>query len=170
MLGKIKESIDKGLVSVSVKSGTYLETEKLKAKVSHVQEEIRNLKMEMGEKVYGQWKGGTVDASYIDMTCGVIQGKEEEIAQYQKQIDEITLEKEKILGGENRTETGTAPAGGIQCSCGKVNAPGARFCKGCGRKLEEAAAPQPQVSTVCPQCGAVLEEGARFCCECGASI
>ena len=33
VLGKIKESIDKSLVSVSVKSGTYLETEKLKAKV-----------------------------------------------------------------------------------------------------------------------------------------
>ena len=37
VLGKIKESIDKSLVSVSVKSGTYLETEKLKAKVGNVQ-------------------------------------------------------------------------------------------------------------------------------------
>ena len=42
VLGKIKESIDKSLVSVSVKSGTYLETEKLKAKVGNVQEEIHN--------------------------------------------------------------------------------------------------------------------------------
>ena len=47
VLGKIKESIDKSLVSVSVKSGTYLETEKLKAKVGNVQEEIHNLKQEL---------------------------------------------------------------------------------------------------------------------------
>ncbi|MCC8024830.1 MAG: zinc ribbon domain-containing protein [Clostridium sp.] len=170
MLGKIKESIDKGLVSVSVKSGTYLETEKLKAKVNHVQDEIRSLKLEMGEKLYEQWKSGNVEAAYIDMTCRTLKDKEEEILQYQKQIDEITLEKEKILGGENRAEAAPALQGGLQCSCGKVNVPGARFCKGCGKKLEEAPAPQAQTPAACPKCGAALEEGARFCCECGTSI
>lgn len=170
MLGKIKESIDRGLVSVSVKSGTYLEIEKLKAKVNHVQDEIRNLKMELGEKLYEQWKNGNVEAAFIDMTCKALQDKEEEIVQYQKQIDKITLEKEKILGGENRGEAVPVLSQGIQCSCGKVNVLGARFCKSCGKKLEEGVNPRPQSVGACPKCGTALEEGARFCCECGTSI
>ena len=69
VLGKIKESIDKSLVSVSVKSGTYLETEKLKAKVGNVQEEIHNLKQELGEAIFAQWKNGggkrqTIEAAW----------------------------------------------------------------------------------------------------------
>ena len=66
VLGKIKESIDKSLVSVSVKSGTYLETEKLKAKVGNVQEEIHNLTQELGEATFAQWKNGGVNPQTIE--------------------------------------------------------------------------------------------------------
>lgn len=169
MLGKIKESIDKSLVSVSVKSGTYLETEKLKAKVGNVQDEIHSLKQELGEAVFAQWKKGGVDSKMIESACAALSRKEGEIAQYQQQIDQITMEKAKILGEELR------PVGGVRedgtaCTCGKINAPGARFCKACGKKLgaeQQAAAVQERR---CPNCGAVMEQGARFCCECGSQV
>ena len=47
MFGKIKESIDKGIVSVSVKSSTYLEIEKLKTKVANVSSKMDMAASEM---------------------------------------------------------------------------------------------------------------------------
>lgn len=54
-----------------------------------------------------------------------------------------------------------APAPGAFCSaCGTANQPGAKFCCGCGNKLE---AP----SNRCGQCGSEMAPGARFCSNCG---
>ncbi|MEQ1642352.1 MAG: SPFH domain-containing protein [Pyrinomonadaceae bacterium] len=47
-------------------------------------------------------------------------------------------------------------------SCGKANAPGAKFCAECGGKMEIAQVP-------CVKCGANLREGAKFCSECGST-
>ena len=47
-------------------------------------------------------------------------------------------------------------------SCGKANAPGAKFCADCGGKMEIAQVP-------CVKCAANLREGAKFCSECGAT-
>src|SRR2546421_1609491 len=44
--------------------------------------------------------------------------------------------------------------------CRHKTRPTARFCAGCGAKLQH----------VCPQCGAELVPAARFCDECGASL
>lgn len=48
MLGRIKDSIDKGIVSMSVKSSTYLETEKLKTKVENLTGKIKAASTEIG--------------------------------------------------------------------------------------------------------------------------
>lgn len=137
VLGKIKESIDKSLVSVSVKSGTYLETEKLKAKVGNVQEEIHNLKQELGEAIFAQWKNGGVNPQTIESACAALNRKEAEIAGYQAQIDQITLEKARILGEELKPAA-TGREGGVTCSCGKVNAPGAKFARPAGKSWRQA--------------------------------
>ena len=78
------------------------------------------------------------------------------------------MEKARILGEELKPAA-TGREGGVTCSCGKVNAPGAKFCKACGKKLESGAeaAQETAQSRHCPSCGALMEPGARFCCECG---
>lgn len=51
---------------------------------------------------------------------------------------------------------------GVKCpSCGTVNPPGSKFCMNCGTRLGDL---------VCPQCGAKLTPGAKFCMNCGAKI
>ena len=51
--------------------------------------------------------------------------------------------------------------------CGFENHPNAKFCRGCGAKLEEIPpAPRP----VCPQCGAPIHIGTKFCRSCGARL
>ena len=56
-----------------------------------------------------------------------------------------------------------APQGGGFCpNCGAALTPGARFCSGCGQKL--------QASNVCPACGQEVPAGAKFCTNCGQKL
>jgi len=49
----------------------------------------------------------------------------------------------------------------IACpECGVENAPGRKFCGGCGSPL----------ALSCPACGAANEPGMRFCGECGSPL
>ena len=54
-----------------------------------------------------------------------------------------------------------------QCSsCGRELKPGAKFCGGCGTKIEV----QQSAAAVCPSCGRELKPGAKFCGGCGTPI
>lgn len=159
MLGRIKDSIDKGIVSVSVKSSTYLETEKLKTKVENITGKIKAASTEMGAAVYEQWKAGAVKMDYIETMCGHMKEMENEIAGYQTQIDKLEQEKAKILGEEH------SKAGGCPCTCGYVNEPGAKFCVHCGNPLSGPGKLNEQKK--CLVCGMEVESEARFCMGCG---
>jgi hypothetical protein len=54
---------------------------------------------------------------------------------------------------------------GQQCSCGAPLLFGARFCAGCGRPTELAAAGEK-----CARCGQPLVALAGFCASCGAAV
>lgn len=166
MLEKLKKNIDKGIVSVSVKSSAYLEGEKLKAKISNIREEMEDSLKQMGEQVYRTWKEKQViDEAYITEVCQRVLGKEEEAEGYMAQKEQLEAEKERILKRPGRLESLQAEQGCI-CSCGNVNEAGAKFCRFCGKKLEKA---EEELRT-CPQCGSPLEKEAKFCVQCGAAV
>lgn len=59
-----------------------------------------------------------------------------------------------------------AAAGQIVCTaCNHANPEGAKFCMGCGAKIEA-----PPAGTFCPQCGVKNAAGARFCTDCGTAL
>ena len=168
MFEKLKKNIDKGIVSVSVKSSSYLETEKLKAKIDNIKSDSASQLQAMGDQIYQTWKeSGTVDQAYIAEVCGKVQENENEIAFYEAKIEEVESEKNKILNNAaNSKPEGTQNVeGGLVCSCGYVNDPSAKFCKVCGQKLE-----QPKAKKCCPNCHAEVEDDAKFCPECGSPI
>jgi predicted amidophosphoribosyltransferase len=52
----------------------------------------------------------------------------------------------------------------IVCPACKTHLPkGAKFCFGCGAKIEEEG-------SICPDCGTKLVKGARFCLNCGRKL
>ena len=168
MFEKLKKNIDKGIVSVSVKSSSYLETEKLKAKIDNIKSDSASQLQAMGDQIYQTWKeSGTVDQAYIAEVCGKVQENENEIAFYEAKIEEVESEKNKILNNAaNSKPEGTQNVeGGLVCSCGYVNDPSAKFCKVCGQKLE-----QPKAKKCCQNCHAEVEDDAKFCPECGSPI
>ena len=93
---------------------------------------------------------------------------------------------------ENKTQPAQTEKTGEPCpDCNTVNAPGAKFCSGCGKKLGPKTVKCPSCSAEnpvgakfcsecgtsllpkkikCPSCGTELDQGAKFCPECGAKI
>lgn len=63
-----------------------------------------------------------------------------------------------FLGGNNVAQQ----CGAFCPSCGNPVQEGARFCSGCGAKL--------QTKAFCPACGAEVAAGAAFCSMCGTKI
>ncbi|WP_151736491.1 SPFH domain-containing protein ['Paenibacillus yunnanensis' Narsing Rao et al. 2020] len=70
------------------------------------------------------------------------------------------------------TMTSPASAASQPCSdCGTMNVPEARFCSGCGLKLEQAPAGTETAGGVaCRSCGEELIPGAKFCPHCGTAV
>ena len=90
MFEKLKKNIDKSLVTVSVKSATYLESEKLKAKISNIQEENAAQLQTMGNQLYNAWKEtAAFDTNYMVEVCQKVLENENEIAVYQAKIEEL---------------------------------------------------------------------------------
>lgn len=169
MFGKIKESLDKGIITVSVKSSTYLEIEKLKTKVGNVTEKMNLASSEMGRAIYTQWKSGDVDQGYIEAVCGQMREMEEEIEGYQNQIEGLEQEKNKILGKGGTERERPEADNGVACACGCLNDAGARFCMQCGNELKASKEPE-EAGRTCPSCGMETEAGARFCMGCGKPL
>jgi membrane protease subunit (stomatin/prohibitin family) len=68
-----------------------------------------------------------------------------------------------VFGQQAGTSGGGGQSSTVSCpSCGKANAPNAKFCADCGGKMEVEKVP-------CVKCGAELRQGAKFCSECGST-
>lgn len=130
MFQKIKSTIDKGVTVVSVKSGTFIEMNKINALIENHQKEINELSENLGKSIYEQWAKEAIDYKMVGTRCAVMKEKYEEIAKLEEQKKQIENEKNQILG-ENAQIAGTP----TECSCGFKNQTGDRFCGYCGKKL-----------------------------------
>jgi hypothetical protein len=54
----------------------------------------------------------------------------------------------------------------MKCSCGVDNLSSAKFCKGCGSKIETGNSVQTEQKS-CPSCQASLKADSKFCNKCG---
>ena len=130
MFKKIKDSIDKGVTVVSVKSGTFIEVNKINALIENHQNEINELSENLGKSIYEQWANEEIDYKMVEKRCQVMKEKYDEIIKLEEQKKQIESEKEQILG--EGMQTVQEP---MECSCGFKNQKGDKFCGYCGKKL-----------------------------------
>ncbi|WP_101876538.1 zinc ribbon domain-containing protein [Lachnoclostridium edouardi] len=163
MLEKVKKGINKGLLSASVISSTYLEIGKIKGKMEKEKEEINQCFSELGNQIYELWKADSMDMSVIDNICKKIQSKETAVETYVQEIVRLEEEKERVLKKENRLDTETY----IRCqTCGGKNARDGKFCVQCGSALPNISQDEEDNKKTC-SCGAVCGSDAKFCTVCG---
>lgn len=151
LFGKIKESIDKSVATVSIKSSEFVEVTKFKTQMAGLEKDIEALQATLGKGYYRMWSSSEIELSELDELCEEIKNKEEEMEKCRVEMEELQNNNKKILGSESENK----------CSvCGAVNKEEAKFCIGCGSKLLD------DDMTFC-SCGAKIKKSAKFCPYCG---
>ncbi len=136
MFDSLKDTLNKGVAAVSVKSETLVESSRVKSAISNAQKKLEAEKAALGVKLYQAWKDGTASMELFDEDFTRIQGVETEIANLNARLAQIKAEEDKILGGMRTTAPAAPPEGAVFCpKCGKALPAGSRFCDECGTPL-----------------------------------
>lgn len=139
MMGKLKDTFDKSLAAVSVKSESLVESSRVRTAISNTQKTMDAAVAELGVKFYNSWLNGSVDMEAMEAECRKIQGISGELANLQARLEQIRAEEKQILGGQKKpaSPSEVLAGGSLFCSnCGKRLESGARFCDECGTPVK----------------------------------
>ena len=130
-LNRVSEGLNKSVATVSANSKAMVEKSKVNSIIKNLENEHAQLIELLGKKVYENYKsnGDFSDAGAINFVTE-IDNRLELIEQQKEQLKRIDEEVTLVTKG-----TVAPPQGDAPCECGKVNAPEAKFCAGCGSQV-----------------------------------
>lgn len=142
MLEKLKNTFDRGIATVSVKSESMVEMSRIKAQIQNLQRQQAALTAQLGGELYEMWKAGSVDQERLEAVCGEISACEQGIDEQNRRMEQVRKEEQQLLGVQPAQQQASAAqpsaSQGLFCpSCGMQNPAGAKFCIGCGTKITE---------------------------------
>ena len=139
-MGRLKDTFDKGLAAVSVKSESLVESSRVRTAISSTQRTMDTAVAALGVQFYNSWLTGSVDMEAMDAECRKIQQISTELDNLKARLEQIKAEENQILGNQRRAAAPSEVlAGGASlfCSnCGKRLEPGSRFCDECGTPVK----------------------------------
>lgn len=120
---RVKNGLDKGLNTVSVKSKEVLEVTKINSQIGGLKDQIAKSQRELGEAVYEMSLQGAIDQNGIKEKCDAI-------TVLRQQIQEKEAELQAVHG------KAAAALGQFTCpNCKTEVAEGTKFCGNCGSKI-----------------------------------
>jgi len=144
--------------NVGEKTNNLLEINRLNVKINSEMDNISEFQRRIGAIFWSKFQAGEVLDPEVMELCASIRSCEEAIEAARAEI----AAKEEA---ERPVDADVAPQTGVFCPiCSAENAPGAKFCKECGSKLEAAT------SITCPACGTSNPANSKFCSSCGAPM
>ena len=132
-MANLKDSFSKGITALNVKTNNFMEENKCKTYISTLENEVRDLKTQVGAVVYQKWETGISYVEEIEPHLTQIREKYSEIERQKKKIEQMQMEEKQILG----SQSAPPPTGHKKyCSqCGAPNESNYRFCCKCGSPL-----------------------------------
>lgn len=138
-MANLKESFSKGITALNVKTNNFIEENKCKTYSTTLENEIRDLKIEIGNIIYQKWVADEAYTEDIEPLLGQIKEKYAEIERQKQKIEQMQMEEKMILGSQNAQTVSSA-------------------------QNTQAA---PGSKKFCSQCGAPNDIMFKFCCKCG---
>ncbi|NHM27194.1 zinc ribbon domain-containing protein [Desulfofundulus sp. TPOSR] len=123
---KVRQSVQKGVATVSVKSKEALETSRIKGEISVIEQRRREAIEELGNIVYIMFSQGGFDEVRIKDKCAIIAEIDKQLETRREKLKEIHIKSQEALG--KPVTVGT-------CECGAKIIQGAKFCGKCGKKV-----------------------------------
>ena len=135
MFEKFKDTLDKSVAAVSVKSESLVESSRTKTAINNTQKKMDAELSALGGKVFKAWQAEQFSMELITEDLNRIQALENEVAALKTRLEQIKEEEGRILG----TQQKAAPAagGGFCSNCGKALIAGSRFCDECGTPVNQ---------------------------------
>lgn len=132
-MATLRDSFTKGITTLNVKTSSFMEESKCKTYISTLENEIRDLKLRIGEIAYEKWTNDEEIAGSIQEILEQIKNKYQEIQVQKERMVQISQEQQQILGTIN---TQQAPQVIYCSSCGASNDANYKFCAKCGSPLK----------------------------------
>ncbi|BAL00636.1 hypothetical protein OBV_34370 [Oscillibacter valericigenes Sjm18-20] len=141
MLEILKDTFEKSVAAVSVKSESIVESSRVRSAISNMQKSMDTDVNALGVKYYNSWLNGSVDTAELEVDCAKIQEIGTEVAALKARLEQIKAEESQILGSQKRSAganvVSTPQSGFVFCTnCGKKLEAGARFCDECGTPVK----------------------------------
>ncbi|MDR2183086.1 MAG: hypothetical protein LBE55_02820 [Clostridiales bacterium] len=142
---KIAGGINKGVATVSANTKAMADKSKIKAVISNLENERRQLIQMLGQKIYDMHtETGEISVDeHVSNFISEITRRLELMAAQQEEMMRVDAELNMITGGTRHAAPYATPYDGIQCTCGHFNPAGARFCAGCGSNIGQPTPPGP---------------------------
>lgn len=140
-----KQQFSKQLTKVSMKTSGFLEENKINTYITTLEEDIKKLKSDAGDRLYTMWAQDTYNQDELQPMMESIREKLAQIEEQKQKLAELKQKDSQILGRETKPAEPAANAGAgagagddtpLFCpNCGERTKPGAKFCRKCGTKL-----------------------------------
>jgi hypothetical protein len=136
-MANIKESLTRGITALNVKTNSFMEESKCKTYISTLEGEIKELKLQIGEKIYEKWSHEESYEEDIQVLLAKIKEKYAEIDVQKEKMIQLSEEQKQILGTPNTANQPVQAAEEVFCSqCGAKNPENYKFCSKCGAQLK----------------------------------
>lgn len=126
----IKSSFVKGITAINMKTNNFMEESKCKTYIATLDNEIKELKLRIGELAFDRWSNGQDFTQELQEYFQQIQQKMNEIQNQNEKIKQLELETRQVMGTASQ-----APAVVYCKSCGTQNPVTHKFCIKCGTKM-----------------------------------
>ena len=129
---KVKDSINKGVATVSTGSKNVIEKTKINSCIKSLEDEKKQLLELLGNKVYNHFKENSEEPFTKDMAesfCNEIDTRLSNIEEQKELIAALDAEMSQIRGTSVNNLSKV-------CNCGYENGAGSKFCAKCGSKLQ----------------------------------
>ena len=132
---KVKYGVDRGFLTVSVKSRELFDTIKIKNHLGELRRKRRNALEDLGSSVYTMFQNGEgFDEEKVGTQCGMITELDIQIAEREAELRLIHVRAEEAL---KDTKALHKPKPLAVCECGtEIYNEDIKFCGTCFRKIE----------------------------------
>jgi hypothetical protein len=136
---KLKEGLNKGLTTASVKSKEMFDANRVKSQIADLEKRKKDAVAELGTTVCAMLDRGALDEASLREARLAIGEFDEQILAKQQELVEIRSQAQRDLQQLTQPSAASAPTGtglGGHCtSCGTPLVAGAKFCGGCGKAV-----------------------------------